>query len=399
MVIVSGLVLNCCVFGALLRPLEVEPEEYEEETPHDSHVCDDHPVTESGKSDAVMTPLFSPPSRISMRRDSLPTGDEDMIKFGDSLQPSASFIQGTPAVHEIITHPQMNGGAKFMLETPPESPSRHSFCAFNAANSIMNGTSINMTDQSYEGSPDGKVTSELAVEANGVVVVVSRVPSTRRKTSYPEKYSSGVLNRKDIFYSRSLNNLPLYKSNPRLYSASMSTLNTIGPRKNRRMVNFSCCPKEILDTFQLMMDFEILRNPVFLIFAISNFFTSLGYYVPHIYLKDRVIGIDSIQESDASTLLGVIGIGSTIGRLIFGYLSDRSFVNRLALYNICLTICGISTILSSFATDFISMAVYSATFGVTCGKLFMSRHQLLQVTLICLGILHVSDQQQEPTSV
>lgn len=133
----------------------------------------------------------------------------------------------------------------------------------------------------------------------------------------------------------------------------------------------SCCPKEIISTFRLMVDFKILSNPIFLLFAISNFITSLGYYVPHIYLKDMVmtsLGEDAVTESQATNLIGLIGIGSTVGRLLFGFLSDHAWVNRLTLYSSCLAICGLCIMLSTFSTTYFSVAFCSTTFGLFCGE-------------------------------
>lgn len=50
-----------------------------------------------------------------------------------------------------------------------------------------------------------------------------------------------------------------------------------------------------------------------------------------------------------------------------GYISDKPWVNRLHVYNICLTICGIATALSAFCYEFWGLAVYSIVFGFTIG--------------------------------
>ena len=138
-----------------------------------------------------------------------------------------------------------------------------------------------------------------------------------------------------------------------------------------KSITNKCCPEEMIQMFKLMMDFKILSNPVFLMFAISNFITSLGYYVPHIYLKDKAmdaLGEENISTGDASNLIAMVGIGSTIGRLLFGYLSDFPSINRLTLYNVCLTICGISVICTSFTTTYAGLATYSTIFGLFCGQ-------------------------------
>lgn len=128
------------------------------------------------------------------------------------------------------------------------------------------------------------------------------------------------------------------------------------------------CSDEVRDTLDEMMNFRLLRNPIFLIFSISNLLTSLGFYVPHIYIKDRVVGRKLASDSEASNLLAIMGIASTFGRLIFGFISDLKVINRLLLFNCCISLCGLSTILSSFVQTYTFMALYCAIFGITCGK-------------------------------
>ena len=119
-----------------------------------------------------------------------------------------------------------------------------------------------------------------------------------------------------------------------------------------------------------MMDLTLLKDPVFLIFAISNLFTSIGFNVPFIYMPDRAI-LWGIGEEQAAFLVSVIGISNTVGRVVFGFLSDRKWVNRLWLYNMALTLCGVSTVVSSFCSTYWLMATYAAAFGLFIGKNLM----------------------------
>ena len=80
------------------------------------------------------------------------------------------------------------------------------------------------------------------------------------------------------------------------------------------------------------------------------------------------MGLKISSDEKASWLLSIIGISSTLGRLIFGFISDHQFINRLWLYNISLTFCGLVTILSSFGKTYWFMALYCASFGLSCGK-------------------------------
>lgn len=77
-----------------------------------------------------------------------------------------------------------------------------------------------------------------------------------------------------------------------------------------------------------------------MLFSLSNLFTSIGFNVPYLYLPVQAEFIGMTKEQ-GSYLLAIIGIANTFGRIILGYLSDKPWVNRLWVYNVCLTLCGI----------------------------------------------------------
>lgn len=126
-----------------------------------------------------------------------------------------------------------------------------------------------------------------------------------------------------------------------------------------------------------MMNFDLFHDPVFIVFTISNFCTSIGFNVPYVYLAAQadVLGINKEQ---ASYLLAVIGIANTVGRIILGYLADKPWVNRLLVYNVCLTCCGIGMLLLIRKTKFFTKLIITKSrsycfFGVCCGLLFVGR--------------------------
>lgn len=90
--------------------------------------------------------------------------------------------------------------------------------------------------------------------------------------------------------------------------------------------------------------------------------------MPYVYLAAQAETL-GINKKNASFLISTIGAANTIGRIILGYISDKPWVNRLHVYNCCLTICGVATALSAFCTDFWSLAVYASIFGFTIGML------------------------------
>jgi predicted MFS family arabinose efflux permease len=121
------------------------------------------------------------------------------------------------------------------------------------------------------------------------------------------------------------------------------------------------------DAIHQMLDFSLLKDVIFVIFVISNFCTSIGFNMPYIYLPDRA-SEKGISESDSALLVSVIGIANTLGRIFFGWMADRQWVNRLMLYNTALVICGIATALSPLDDSKAYLICYAAIFGAFIGR-------------------------------
>lgn len=89
-----------------------------------------------------------------------------------------------------------------------------------------------------------------------------------------------------------------------------------------------------------MTKFGLLADPIFLVFVLSNFATCLGFYVPYFYLADKA-KMYGMTTDEAASLLSIIGVANTIGRIILGYISDKPWINRLWVYSGCLFACGL----------------------------------------------------------
>lgn len=162
----------------------------------------------------------------------------------------------------------------------------------------------------------------------------------------------GPLYKPDIFYQGSLMNIPSYRSRSDLKHAEEADL--MGRRHSsysyrRRSEDLEVeettvcgivpCSRETKDTLREMLDFSLFKDPVFLFFTLSNFLTSVGFNIPYLYIVSRAKSLD-ISGDKASLLLAIIGVANTFGRVALGYVSDKPSVNRLLVYNVCLTICG-----------------------------------------------------------
>ncbi|XP_015929018.1 monocarboxylate transporter 12-B [Parasteatoda tepidariorum] len=215
---------------------------------------------------------------------------------------------------------------------------------------------------------------------NATSMTLSCGTNSSRRSSL--RLRTAPLARKDIFYS---GNIP-QNSNLYLYNMQVDeeTKNAIkGQETLWTRVLAKLWPTSMRDAFKEMMNFKLMGDIIFLMFGFSNFFTNIGFNVPFVYIKDRAIGMNIADDVHASYLLSVIGIANTIGRVILGYMSDRSCINRLWLYNASLTLCGLSTALSSFCTSYYPMALYSAVFGATAGA-YVSLTSVILVDLLGL---------------
>lgn len=54
------------------------------------------------------------------------------------------------------------------------------------------------------------------------------------------------------------------------------------------------CSPETKDTLAEMLDMSLFKDVIFILFTISNFLTSIGFYMPYAYLKVCNIGLRGI---------------------------------------------------------------------------------------------------------
>lgn len=177
--------------------------------------------------------------------------------------------------------------------------------------------------------------------------------------------SLGPMARKDIFYTASLRNIPLFDTDEAEYRRSMVNVNTdtdSGKGGCRLLQMLGCSNK----TLKEMMDCHLMIDVIFQLFAISNLLTSIGLCVPYVFLPDRATSL-GLQKNEGAFLISIVGISNTVGRIVFGFLADFKFINRLMLYNTVLVLCGVCSLLSALCFNYPLMCVYAASFGLFIG--------------------------------
>jgi len=180
----------------------------------------------------------------------------------------------------------------------------------------------------------------------------------------------------------------MYKNDPDQYHKSIVSM--AEPDEDDSHKGKSCLEKigfskEAVKTIKNLMDFRLLFDIIFQLFAISNFLTSIGFVVPYIFLPDRGTQ-KGLDPGESAWLISMVGISNTIGRIVFGYIADFKFVNRLMMYNTVLVICGVVSVFSFVCTNYVSLMVYSFAFGLLIG-VYTCLTPIVLVDLLGLGKL------------
>ncbi|KAK7079334.1 hypothetical protein SK128_021138 [Halocaridina rubra] len=204
------------------------------------------------------------------------------------------------------------------------------------------------------------------------------------------------MSRQDIFYSGSIANLREFKSQASMLSYRESALNLQGTGASRVVLDAldlpeeesTCCkciPESMRGTLGQMMDFSLLKNPVFLTIGIANLFGMLGFYTPFVYLP-AAAQEKGIEPEYSTFLISLIGITNTIGRVLSGLIADIPRVNALWVNNICIILSGVCVFLTPFATTYTSFVVLSLFFGLFVSA-YISLSSIILVDLLGLSQL------------
>lgn len=180
--------------------------------------------------------------------------------------------------------------------------------------------------------------SEQVAKANGddVARLTLSQPALNKpheQKSY-SRHGSGIMQRPDVLYQGSMTSLTKYRA------ASPDRVQiSIKKEERKQKYGWLPCSEESKATLSEMLDVSLLIDPVFILFSLSNFLTSIGFYIPYVYTVPLSI---KLGIEDPAYLISIIGASNLVGRIILGYISDKPWVNRLLAYNVCLTIAGIS---------------------------------------------------------
>lgn len=130
-----------------------------------------------------------------------------------------------------------------------------------------------------------------------------------------------------------IKNLPLYQGSLNKISLSNKYLNEHFMNNDKKSIELKNenenenekLTKSIIDSIFEEINFNLLKNLPFSLFVLSNFLSSLGFFVPYNFAHD--LAKDSnVIESSRKYVIMTIGLTHCFGHIIIGYLADRKSV-------------------------------------------------------------------------
>lgn len=185
--------------------------------------------------------------------------------------------------------------------------------------------------------------TENVIRANGSIEDndVARLTLSQPALNKPQeqklprsRHGSGIMHKPDILYQGSMQSLAKFRS-----SSHIPETKQIQHEEAVERCGWLPCPAEFKSALSEMLDLSLLVDPIFILFSLSNFLTSIGFYIPYVYTVPMA---KKLGVNNTSYLLSIIGGANLVGRIVLGYISDKPWVNRLLAYNMCLTIAGVS---------------------------------------------------------
>ncbi|XP_023341712.1 monocarboxylate transporter 12 isoform X2 [Eurytemora carolleeae] len=111
-----------------------------------------------------------------------------------------------------------------------------------------------------------------------------------------------------------------------------------------------------------VFDRRLLTNIPFLLLLLANLFSTMGLYIPYMYLPSQAES-KGIPAVDASFLISVVGICNTLGRILSGLLTDIPCVDPMVVTTLALTFGGLCPLLMALCVEYWSFLIISVLFG------------------------------------
>ncbi|XP_035663733.1 monocarboxylate transporter 13-like [Branchiostoma floridae] len=124
--------------------------------------------------------------------------------------------------------------------------------------------------------------------------------------------------------------------------------------------------KVMVDKIGSVLDIRLLTEPRFSLFCVAVFLFGFGRFVPNIYIVPRARAF-GVEEYPSAFLLSILAIGDIVGRALVGLLPEWPTFRRADQFAMNIFLMGVATLFAPLAKTYVTMAVYSACYGLLMG--------------------------------
>lgn len=125
--------------------------------------------------------------------------------------------------------------------------------------------------------------------------------------------------------------------------------------------------KGVWPLLRIIFGVELWKKRRYTLWALIMPVALFGYFVPYVHIKKYIEDLNFGSDINMNLPLQGLAVTSAIGRLIFGYLSDRPRVNKIMIQQIMFYTIGTLTIMLAFAKAFWLIVLIALGMGVCEG--------------------------------
>lgn len=114
---------------------------------------------------------------------------------------------------------------------------------------------------------------------------------------------------------------------------------------------------------------ELWKRKPYKLWAICIPIAMCGYFVPYVHIKKYIEDLNIVDTANMNLPLQGLAITSAVGRVFFGYLSDKRCINKIVLQQISYFVMGVLTIILGFTTVFWLIVLIALGMGLCEGGL------------------------------
>ncbi|KAI1702908.1 major facilitator superfamily domain-containing protein [Ditylenchus destructor] len=412
-IIYAGLVLLCVPCGALYRPVMFEPI-YDDDDKFGLRINEGktneevEEASDEKEKAAILTQRVQAPRK---KLTSMNAAHAEPIPEAAEERSSEEDLPGAAGQQSPVPSEDVKG-----LRRKSASVSNHKHTRRFSKEEPGNGTEATVIRPAVsqvlvESTKIGSMEEPANGNAAGGGGVLQRFLSlgehlhTRANEGGKISVSTGYLNIKDVFYPGSISALPEYAENQTrfrsvssLHSERDRTASKIGKhseggaliadqiieekaedededeKEEDSSATSASRAIEVWRTIKRLMDLSLLADPIYLLFAVSNFLTSIGFNAPPMFMPMNAESVLGLSKGESANTVSAYGLANTFGRIAFGLTCDRQLPfrwgknlprNRLWIYNLTLMLCGLASCFVFTMQSYVAFTAYCFFFGFT----------------------------------